>query len=96
MNPIYRFFRISGGAFLLCQRGAFQAIDGFSSHLYAYEDLDFVFRLKKYGRAHGKGFTVLHKHPVITSGRRGECSVRVLLVFVISNVLATILFLEIV
>jgi len=39
---------------------------------YALEELDFVKRLKAYGRKTGKRYTVLHKHPIITSGRKGD------------------------
>ena len=91
MNPVYRFFNISGGAFVLCQSEAFQAVKGFSTHLYAYEDLDFVFRLKKYGRMSGKNFPVL-QNPIITSGRRGEYSFCAMLALFTSNFIAVILF----
>jgi glycosyltransferase involved in cell wall biosynthesis len=93
LNPLYRLFKFSGGAFILCQQEAFQAIQGFSSHLYAYEDLDFVFRLKKYGRLKGKSFPVLYRYPIITSGRKGEYNFLTMVALVGSNFLAVILFL---
>ena len=72
MNPFFRLFGFCGGAFLLCQREAFQAIGGFSDKLFAYEELDFVRRLRKYGRRGGREFVILHKHPVFTSGRKAD------------------------
>ena len=60
------------GLFLLSQAEAFRAIGGFSPDLYALEDLNFVNRLKRHGRKQGKGFAILHHHPVVTSGRKGD------------------------
>ena len=59
LNPLFRLFNWSGGACLLVQRNAFQAIGGFSTDLFAYEEIDFVMRLKRYGRKQGKQFTIL-------------------------------------
>ncbi len=92
LNPLFRLFNWSGGAFLLVQRQAFQAIGGFSTDLYAYEEIDFVIRLKGYGRKQNKKFTVLHQHPVITSGRKGDIGLFSLGRLFISNFLAVILF----
>ena len=74
LNPLFRLFNWSGGAYLLCRRSAFEAIGGFSTQLFAYEEIDFVGRLKRYGRQHGLRFKVLHEHPVKTSGRKGDYS----------------------
>lgn len=92
LNPFFRLLNWSGGAFLLCQREAFEAVGKFSTNLYAYEEVDFVLRLKRYGRKRGKKFTVLHRHPVITSGRKGEYGLYSLGVLFISNFVAIILF----
>jgi glycosyltransferase involved in cell wall biosynthesis len=92
LNPIFRFFKLSGDAYLLCHKTAFQAITGFSTVLYAYEEIDFVIRLKMYGRKAGKKFAVLHRHPVITSGRKGEYKFTSMLPLIASNFLAVILF----
>ena len=71
-NLEMRLFKTGIGLFVLCQAEAFRSIGGFSTDLYAFEDLDFVNRLKVYGREHRKGFAVLHHYPVITSGRKGD------------------------
>ena len=46
MNSIFRLFNWSGSAFLSCQYDAFRSIGGLSTNLHAYEETDFVFRLK--------------------------------------------------
>ncbi len=76
MNPFYRLFKLSGGAFILCRKDAFVAIDGFSPNLYAYEEIDFIIRLKKFGKKKDQKFTVLSNHPVLTSGRKGDYNLR--------------------
>jgi glycosyltransferase involved in cell wall biosynthesis len=92
LNPFFRLLNISGGVFLLCRRDAFQSIRGFSTSLYAFEEFDFIFRLKKYGRSQGKKFTIIHRHPVITSGRKADYNIFSLGSLYVSNFLAIILF----
>ncbi len=72
LNPLFRFFKLCGGVFIACEAEAFHIIEGFSNDLFAYEEFDFVFRLKRYGRQLGKRFSVIHKYPIITSGRKGN------------------------
>ena len=93
MNPWYRFLNFCGGVFLPCEKAAFEAVDGFSLGLYAYEELDFVRKLKRYGKKQGKKFTILHKNPVITSGRKGETDIKSLWSVFISSNVAFLLFL---
>lgn len=92
LNPLFRLFNWSGGAFLMVQRDAFAEIGGFSTDLFALEEVDFVIRLKRYGRSQQKKFTVLWKNPVITSGRKGEMTILSLGQMFASNFLAVILF----
>lgn len=92
LNPFFRLLNFTGGAFLLSQREAFHSIQGFSSSLFAFEEIDFVIRLKKYGRSKGKKFTVIHQHPVITSGRKGDYAFFSLAGLYLSNFFAIILF----
>ncbi|MEO1261040.1 MAG: glycosyltransferase [Bacteroidota bacterium] len=93
LNPVFRILKLSGGAFLLCKREGFEAIKGFSERLYAYEEIDFIFRLRRYGNSIKKRFVVLHKNPVITSGRKGGANVKSILKTIFSNFFALILFL---
>ncbi len=70
LNPLFRLFKWSGGAYLLCRAEVFRTLGGFSTDLYALEEVDFVLRLKRYARRRGQQFVVLHRHPVISSGRK--------------------------
>jgi len=92
LNPLFRLFNISGGAFILSQKEGFDYINGFSDNLFAYEEFDFIIRLKKYGNSVKKEFKVLHKNPVITSGRKGELKLTSMFKMIFSNFVAIILF----
>jgi len=93
LNPLLRILKICGGAFLLCKADAFRAIDGFSLTLYAYEEIDLIKRLKKYGKKVNKKFTVLHKNPITTSGRKGDYTLPSMITLLVSNTVAPILYL---
>ena len=92
LNPIFRFLNLCGGAFLLCQSEAFRAINGFSDYLYAYEEVDFVIRLKRFGRKRRKRFRVLHRNPVITSGRKWDMKFKSIFIMFFSSVFAGLIF----
>jgi glycosyltransferase involved in cell wall biosynthesis len=64
-NRISRVMRWAAGSFVFCRAEAFRAIGGFSTELYASEEIDFSRRLKRLGR-----LTILHRHPLRTSGRK--------------------------
>jgi glycosyltransferase involved in cell wall biosynthesis len=64
-NAISRTMRWAAGSFVFCEAGAFRALGGFSTELYASEEIDFSRRLKRRGR-----MTILHRHPLRTSGRK--------------------------
>ena len=92
LNPLFRLLKISGGAFLLSKKSGFEKIKGFSNGLYAYEEFDFIFRLKRYGKSIRKGFEILYKNPVITSGRKGEINFSSITRMILSNFFAIFLF----
>lgn len=92
LNPFMKWFGWCGGLYILCEKTAFQAIKGFSPALYAYEEIDFVIRLRRLARKKKLKFTVLHQHPVVTSGRKGNYSAGQWVTLVISNVLALLFF----
>ncbi len=92
LNPLYRLFNWSGGAYILCRADAFQELGGFSQDLYAYEEVDFVIRLKRYGSLRNQKFTVIHRYPVVTSGRKGEYHFSVIFILFVSNFLAIFFF----
>ncbi|MEM7029562.1 MAG: glycosyltransferase [Chloroflexota bacterium] len=92
LNPIFRALNVSGGAFILCRTTAFQAMQGFSTSLYAYEEVDFIIRLKHFGRRRNQKFIVLYQNPVITSGRKGDYTIFSMASLYVSNFAAVILF----
>ncbi len=61
--------RISGVAFYTT-REAFDAIGGFNEQRYAVEDIDFAYRLKRYGKRRGQRFKNLFRARVVTSTRK--------------------------
>ena len=66
-NATSRLMRWAAGSFVFCKAEAFRAIGGFSTELYASEEIDFSRRLKRLGR-----LTILHRHPLRTSGRKAK------------------------
>lgn len=92
LNPLFRLFGFSGGAFLLARAEAFRAIGGFSTKLFAFEEIELVVRLRRRGGLHGQRFRVLHQHPVTTSGRKWDHGIREFPRLFVSN-LAAVLFL---
>src|SRR5262245_61871995 len=64
-NAISRAMRWAAGSFVFCEAAAFRRIGGFSTELYASEEIDFSRRLKRLGR-----LAILHRHPLRTSGRK--------------------------
>ena len=61
----------AAGAFIFCPRDGFRAIGGFGLDYYVAEEIDFSRRIKRWGAPRGLAFTVLHRHPLLTSGRKG-------------------------
>ncbi|MCX6545221.1 MAG: glycosyltransferase [Acidobacteria bacterium] len=55
--------RLAAGSFIFCTRQAFETVGGFDQTLYAGEDVDLSWRLKRLGAF------VIVKQPVVTSGR---------------------------
>lgn len=69
-NGVSRLCRWAAGSFLACRTEAFRDVGGFSDALYAAEEIDLSRRLKRWGRARGQTFTILHRYPLQTSGRK--------------------------
>ena len=64
-NAISRAMRWAAGSFVFCEAAAFRRLGGFSTELYASEEIDFSRRLKRLGR-----LAILHRHALRTSGRK--------------------------
>jgi glycosyltransferase involved in cell wall biosynthesis len=71
-NLLSRIARVACGAFVFCDATAFRAIGGFSTELYAAEELDLSRRMARWGRPRGRRFTIITLHPLETSMRKLE------------------------
>lgn len=67
--PALLLMRFSGGMFWV-RRDAMEAINGFDTRFLTGEDLDFWRRLRRYARANGLRFGMLHRAWVVTSARK--------------------------
>lgn len=75
-NRLSRWLRWAAGAFIFCTRDAFEAVNGFDDSLFAGEEISFSRRLKRYARWRGQRLIILSRHPLRTSGRKGELYTR--------------------
>ncbi|MBI2187657.1 MAG: glycosyltransferase [Acidobacteria bacterium] len=71
-NTVSRLTRWAAGSFLFCETSAFREVRGFSLELYAAEEVDLSRRLKRRARRRGRTFVILHRHPLLTSGRKKD------------------------
>ncbi len=69
-NWTSRIRRWAAGSFVYCSKKTFDELGGFSTRLYASEEIEFSQRLKRLGRKKGQRVVILHKHPLVTSGRK--------------------------
>jgi len=69
-NRVSRMRRLMAGSFIFVEAASFRAVGGFSNDLFAGEELDLSFRLKKYARPGGRRIVILHRHPLLTSARK--------------------------
>ena len=69
-NLISRVRRWAAGSFIFCESPAFREIGGFSTELFASEEIDLSKRLQQLARQRGKRMTILHRHPIVTSVRK--------------------------
>ena len=71
-NGFSRALNLACGAYLFCRADAFRALGGFSRELYAAEELDLSWRLRRWGRPRGLGFRVIRRPALDTSLRKLE------------------------
>lgn len=58
------------GSFIFVETATFRKIGGFSSELFAGEELDLSRRLKRLARETGREIVILHRYPLLTSARK--------------------------
>ena len=63
-------FRWASGALVVCRTDAFRDVGGFNQELFAADEIDLSQLLKKWGHKRGLKFTILTRHPLITSPRK--------------------------
>ena len=66
-NALSRSLSWAAGSFIFCRADAFRSIGGFSTELFAAEEIDLSRRMKRLGR-----FVILHRHPLRTSDRKAH------------------------
>lgn len=63
-------FRWASGALVVCRIDAFRDVGGFNQELFAADEIDLSQLLKQWGRKRGLKFTILTRHPLVTSPRK--------------------------
>ncbi|PSJ16561.1 glycosyltransferase [Nitrosomonas supralitoralis] len=63
-------FHWASGALVVCRADAFRDVGGFNQELFAADEIDLSQLLKKWGRKHDLKFTILTRHPLVTSPRK--------------------------
>ena len=62
--------RWASGALVVSRADAFREVGGFNQELFAADEIDLSYLLKKWGKKRGLAFTILTKHPLETSSRK--------------------------
>jgi GT2 family glycosyltransferase len=73
-NVISRVQSWMAGSFIFCEAEAFRELGGFSEDLFASEEIEFSKRLNRLATREGRPVAILHRHPLVTSGRRSHLS----------------------
>jgi len=63
-------FRLAAGSYVFARADLHREIEGFSTKVYAGEEVFYARALKKAGKKRGMRFVVIEEPPVITSGRK--------------------------
>ncbi|MGI8967446.1 MAG: glycosyltransferase [Limisphaerales bacterium] len=69
-NSISRTAKYCAGSFIFCDAKAFREVHGFSTELFASEEIDLSKKLKQFGKKSGKKLVILHRFPLVTSARK--------------------------
>lgn len=65
-----RFTHCFAGSFIFCEAAAFREVGGFTTELFASEEVDLSKRLKKLAHQKSKRIVILHHYPILTSDRK--------------------------
>ena len=70
-NTASRLRKLVAGSFILVRAAAFREVGGFDLKFFAGEEIDLALRLQKHvGRRDKQRTVILHRHPLVTSGRK--------------------------
>lgn len=69
-NWTSRIMRWLAGSFIFCEAKTFREIGGFSTDLFASEEIELSKRLKAAAKSQQKRIMILHQHPILTSARK--------------------------
>ncbi|HWX23189.1 MAG TPA: glycosyltransferase [Candidatus Binatia bacterium] len=71
-NWLSRTFRLLAGSFIFCDANVFREAGGFGQELFAGEEIELSTKLKLLAKQKGRVIVILHRHPLLTSGRKME------------------------
>ena len=69
-NTFSRALGLACGAYVFCRREAFTDLGGFSTELYAGEEIDLCWRLRRWGNEHGEKLVIITEPRLRTSMRK--------------------------
>jgi hypothetical protein len=69
LATLYRWARLTPGAFLFCTRESFDAVGGFDESVFGGEEVILARALDRFAKTRGRRFTIV-RSPVVTSGRK--------------------------
>lgn len=69
-NAFSRLLSLAAGSFLFCRADAFREAGGFSTEIYAAEEVVLSLALRRWGAARGLSFAILRRAPHMSSGRK--------------------------
>jgi hypothetical protein len=69
LATLYRWARLTPGAFLFCTREAFDAVGGFDESVFGGEEVLMARVLDRYAKTRGRRFDIVNS-PIVTSGRK--------------------------
>jgi glycosyltransferase involved in cell wall biosynthesis len=69
-NWISRIRKWAAGSYIFCDAEAFRELGGFSTELYASEEIEFSKRLNFFAKTHGKKVRIISREPMLTSARK--------------------------
>lgn len=69
-NFVVRCGNLTAGCFIFCRADAFREVGGFNRELFAAEDAEFGWSLRRWAKRRGMKTIMLHRHPPVTSSRK--------------------------